>query len=362
MPLILIVLSAIYCTAVLAVLLILLKKQKGSTEDLKPFISVIIAARNEEKRIQPTLKNLLELRYPKDKYEIILVDDASGDRTADIIQQYVDTNSNWVLIRISEKNNILKGKKNALIQAIAKARGEIILATDADCIVPGEWLSEMAAQFDEKTVMVLGHSLLLRQKGWLNRLLRFDNLFSAILTAAPTLIGFPVTSVGRNLAYKKSSYHNSGGYERLSVYKSGDDVHLTELFRSKIKGKIKFCFSKQSFTLSKPPDTLKEIFQQQIRKNSKILKKSAPTILFSLFLFIYHILLIVFPFLYSSLQIWFLLLGAKLFCEFITLTVAAVKFSETSLIPAIPLMQIFYPVYVSFLGIIGLFQKYEWKK
>jgi len=362
MPLVLIVLSAIYCIVILMVLVILLKKQKRYKEDLKPYISVIIAARNEERRIQPTLKSLLDIRYPKDKYEIILVDDASNDRTADIIQEYVEDNSNWTLIRISGKNDILKGKKAALVQAIAKAKGEIILVTDADCIVPGEWLSEMAAQFDEKTVMVLGHALLLKQKGWLNRLLRFDNLFSAILTSAPTSIGFPVTSVGRNLAYKKSSYYKSGGYESLSEYKSGDDVHLTELFRNKINGKIKFCFSKRSFIRSKPPDTLKEIFHQQIRKNSKIFKKSAPTILFSLFLFIYHILLIAFPFLYTSLQLWFLLLGAKLFCEFVTLTISAFKFSEISLIPVLPLMQIFYPVYVLFLGFIGLFQKYEWKK
>jgi cellulose synthase/poly-beta-1,6-N-acetylglucosamine synthase-like glycosyltransferase len=363
MMLALIVMSVLYCGAVLVVLFVLIKMQESFSQTRQSFISVIIAARNEEKRIEPTLKSLSGLKYPKEKYEIILVDDASQDHTADLIQGYVENNSNWYLIRISEKDKTLKGKKAALTKAIAKAQGEIILTTDADCIVTKDWLSEMAAQFNDNTIMVLGHSLILKQKGWLNRLLRFDNLFSAILTAAPTLIGFPMTSVGRNIAYKKSAYYNSGGYDSLSKYKSGDDVFLTELFRRKIKGQIKFCLSKKSFTYSKPPDSLREIFQQQVRKNSKIFKKSVPTVLLSLFLFLYHFLLFTFPINFlSSLQLWYLLLGVKLFFEFITLSLAAGKFSERSLIPVIPVMQIFYPVYVSILGILGMFQKYEWKK
>ena len=257
----------------------------------------------------------------------------------------------------------LKGKKAALKIAITMAKGEIILTTDADCILPQDWLSAMASVFDNDTVMVLGHSLLLKRKSWLNWLLRFDNLFTAILMTASTNLGFPITSMGSNLAYKKKSYFESGGYDELSAHKSGDDVHLTELFRRKIKGKIISNFITESFIYSQAPDSIKEIFFMQIRKNSKILRKSIPSVLFSLLLFSYHLGLIVFPFLNPSLITqWFLLLLIKLGCEFITLSVAAKKFSNLSLIPLIPVMQIFYPVYVSVLAVLGIFQKYEWKK
>jgi len=363
MELTLIVSTSVYCCAVLLVLLVLLKKQKSNSLVKIPFISVIIAARNEEHRVVSTLQSLSEIEYRKEKYEVIFVDDASQDNTANVIESFVNNNANWNLIRIAKKDDKLKGKKAALKQAITKAQGEIILTTDADCSVPKEWLSEMAACFNDSISMVLGHALLVKQKGWINKLLRFDNLFSAIMTAAPTLLGFAMTSVGRNMAYKKDSYLKSGGYDELSSHKSGDDVHLTELFRRNVSGKIVFCLAKNSFTYSSPPDSFTEIFHQQLRKNSKILKKSFSTLILSFFLFGYHVLLIGFPFLHASnINVWLTVLASKLVFEFLTLAVASKKFSDPSIIPLIPFMQIFYPVYVSVMGVIAMFQKYEWKK
>lgn len=359
----LIILNTLYCFFVFLVLIVFLKKQKINPVNDQPFISVVIAARNEENRIRPTIDSLAKVKYPKDKYEVIFVDDASQDNTANQIEACLKENSNWQLIRITKKGSKLKGKKSALKQAIEKAQGEIILTTDADCIVPENWLSEMASCFDEKTTMVLGHSLLIKRKGWLDKLLRFDNLFSGILVAAPTLLGFPLSSVGRNMAYKKSAYQKSGGYDELSQHKSGDDVHLTELFREKLNGRIVFNLKKDSFTSSKTPDSFGEIIHQQIRKNSKILKKSLPTIALTIFLLTYHLLLVIFPFSTNgSLNTWLSLIAVKFLSEFITLSVAAKKLSDPLLIPLIPIMQIFYPVYVSILGLAGIFQKYEWKK
>lgn len=363
MEVILIILTLIYCSAVLVVLFKISAKRNDSVNNTKTFISIVIAARNEEQRIRPTLESLSRIHYAPDQYEVIFVDDASTDNTATVISDYVKEKENWNLISIPVKDKTLLGKKAALKEGLARARGKIILTTDADCVIPPHWPEYMVSVFAENTNMVLGHALLMKQNSWLNRWLRFDNLFSGILAAATTLLGFPMSSVGRNMAYRREAYIDSGGYDQLASHKSGDDVHLTELFRRKVNGKIKFNLNKESFIISRPPDSFRETLQQQIRKNSKILKKSFPSILVSLTLFVYHIMLLVFPFLFpEAWKFWLILLLIKLCCEFLTLIVCAQKFSERSLLPFIPFMQVIYPIYVSVLGLVGLFQIYEWKK
>lgn len=362
MTILLLIFTVIYCLAVLFVCIVFIKVQPLPPISVPRTISVVIAARNEESRITATLQSLQKINYPKDKYEIICVDDASTDKTAMLIEQAASLNNNWHLLKVSQKNGLKKGKKAALEKGIEKAVGEIILTTDADCTVSENWLLEMNNCFDEKTNMVLGHSVLVKSKSWLNKLLRFDNLFSGIMVAAPALLGFPMSSIGRNIAYRKSTFNTIGGYKTLAHHKSGDDVHLTELFRKKVEGKTKFCFRKDSFTFSIIPDTFKEIFHQQIRKNSKLFKKSFASIALTLFLLSYHLLLIIFPFLFGISNFWILLLALKLGIEFTVLSISAVRFSETRIIPLLPFFQILYPAYVSLLAFVGIFQLYEWKK
>ncbi len=351
-----------YISAVVAVLLLLIKNTAKNYKN-QPFISVVIAARNEAQRVRPTLDSLQKLNYPKNKYEVIWVDDASRDSTAVIISKYVKGQDNWQLIELKREDEQLKGKKAAIDKAIEQAIGEIIVTTDADCRVPENWLSEMAALFDEKTIMVLGHSILEKKKGVLDKLLRFDNLFSGIMVAAPTLAGLAISSVGRNLAYRKSTYLQLGGLKAVSQHKSGDDVHLTELFRQKGKGKIRFCSGRGSFTFTKIPDYFREIVYQQVRKNSKLLKKSFSSILLTLVLFYYFLLVFLFPFIFpESFFYWLWIIIIKQIFEFITIFVAAKKLGDPGLIPFIPFFQILYPFYVTFIAILGSFQIFEWKK
>ncbi|KAA3614866.1 MAG: glycosyltransferase [Calditrichaeota bacterium] len=360
LELLLILSTLFYVAAVFAVLRLFIKA-KNITSGTQPFISVIIAARNEAKRIKPTLDSLSKINYPQEKFEIILVNDNSSDDTAKIINAYLDRQDNWKLINLDREKESLAGKKAALNKAIETAKGEIILTTDADCRVQENWLLEVAAKFDDQTIMVLGHSVIEEKPGFLDKLLRFDNLFSGIMVAAPTLAGVPMSSVGRNLAYRKEAYLQVGGYNKLSQHKSGDDVHLTELFRNELKGKIRFCFA--TFTITKRPDTFREILFQQIRKNSKLLKKSFGSVLMALILFFYLVFLIVFPLLFqTSISIWILALAMKLILEFITLRVAAQKLGDLKLAPYFPFMQIFYPFYVTVMAILGVFQIYEWKR
>lgn len=338
-------------------------KRKPSPPVELPKISIIIAARNEARRIRPVLNSLERLDYPADNYEVIFVDDASTDGTGEMIQSFAGRHQNWRLIRLNEKSNELKGKKKALKAAIEAAEGELIFTTDADCRVPPNWLKIMSRYFDEQTAMVLGHSPLRTARGLLSILLKFDNLFSAIVCAAPAALGFPHTSVGRNLAYRKSIYMKVGGFDALKRFRSGDDVHLTELFRRSGKGKIVFCADPETFVDTLPHETLSEIFNQQLRKNSKTFSKSLPSLLFSLVVLAIYLFFIFLPFLTGALfKLWLSIILLKLALEFFALVQTAIIFKRKQLIPWLPLMQLFYPFYILVFGFLGSLQIYQWKK
>jgi cellulose synthase/poly-beta-1,6-N-acetylglucosamine synthase-like glycosyltransferase len=326
-------------------------------------VSIVIAARNEEDSIIGCLESLTRLDYPEDKYEVVLVDDHSQDSTPEKIIAFCEKRVNWKYILLKEKSGELRGKKNALLHGINHARHELIFTTDADCRVPEGWLRRMAGYFRPDVSMVLGYSPLAPGKGFLYRLLQFDNLFSAIASAAPVKLGYPFTSVGRNLAYRKKIYEDAGGFLALKKFKSVDDVHLTERFRYLNTGKIDFCADPSTFVETRLLHRVGSVFQQQIRKNSKTLIMSAGSVLISLLIFSYYMMMISYPFLLpGSVLIWGILAGVKLIIEYIDLRKAALIFRQNDLIGWIPLMQIVYPFHIIFFSIIGVFQVYRWKK
>lgn len=338
-----------------------LKIKKEISTDKK--ISIIIAARNEERRILPTLQSLEKLDYPKENYEIIIVDDESTDNTVNIIEAFTQKNSNWKLIRLKRERSEMRGKKRALNEAINQSKYDIIFTTDADCIVPPNWLQKMSAYFANDINMVLGHSPLISRKGLWSKILEFDNLFSAISGSAPAKMGFALSSVGRNLAYRKSIYESIGGFKSLQKFKSGDDVHMTERFRKKNNKAIDYCADPDTFVLTIPPSTKRDIFYQQIRKNSKTLKKSLPTVFFSIGLFIFYMLFLILPFFHPIiLSLWLWIIIIKFVVEFIALLFAIIIFRKKQLIPYIFPLQIFYPLYLLFFSFLGVLQLYEWKK
>jgi len=357
-----VILSCFYFTLLLIVNVGLSRLGTSSVKN-ELFISIIVAARNEEKRIIPCLNSLEQLKYPQDKYEIIFVDDHSSDKTAEVIGSYCEKNQNWKVISLDKKSTELRGKKNALQKGIFEARGEIIFTTDADCVVPPNWLTRMSGYFRSGVSMVLGYSPLIKSEKSYFRLLQFDNVFSGIASAATAKLGYPFASVGRNLAYRKDAYEEVGGFLSLKKFKSGDDIHLTGKFRHNENGLIDYCAESDSFVHTQIPSTLVEVIQQQIRKNSKTFQLSGWSIMAMLTIFLYYFILFIIPFyLPSWLMVWLLLIALKFLMEFVPLRKAAIIFEQKDLIPYIPLMQIIYPLYIIVFSMIGTFQFYQWKK
>ncbi len=354
--------SVFYIGVVLLVIYALNHLERNIPSKNTPFISIVIAARNEETRLGPLLSSLQQLSYPADRFEVIFVDDHSSDQTVRLLMKEAATRKNWSVLRIEQDSDKYHAKKMALAKGVDHARGRIIFVTDADCRVPRDWLQTMVSYFDEKTDMVLGYSPLEDRSGFLDKWLKFDNLFSAITVAAPVQLGFPISSVGRNMAFLKSAYERVGGYRALTGFRSGDDIHLTERMRDLSPGEIRYCAHPDSFVYTQPPDTGREIFYQQLRKNSKILDKSRRSAAFSIVLFLAYALFFTLPLFNSSwLTVWAVVLAGKYLLEYVALHKSCKIFRNKELIPYLPLMMLLYPFYVMILGFIGYLHLYEWK-
>ena len=111
-----------------------------------PFVSVIIAAYNEENIIDKKIKNTLKLDYPRDKLEIIVFSDASNDRTDEIVKEYQD--KGVTLLRIKGR----KGKTYCQNEAVGMAKGEIIVFSDANSIYRKDSLRKIIRNFSQPEV------------------------------------------------------------------------------------------------------------------------------------------------------------------------------------------------------------------
>ena len=120
--------------------------------DELPTVSIIISARNEEKNISNLLTSLSQLSYPLDKLEIIIVNDRSNDKTAQMLNIAEKELPLLNVIHIKETPLGWAPKKWALQQAIEKSKHEIILQTDADCTINTDWVQTMVSQFINLTM------------------------------------------------------------------------------------------------------------------------------------------------------------------------------------------------------------------
>ena len=123
-----------------------IKKKYLYDEKYTPLVSIIITAYNEEKVIKQKIENTLNLDYPKNLLEIIVVDDGSSDRTPEIVRGY--TKYGIRLIRQS----VRKGKPSAINLGIKHARGEIIIITDANSFFERDVVRKLVRYFSDPTI------------------------------------------------------------------------------------------------------------------------------------------------------------------------------------------------------------------
>jgi len=122
-----------------------IRREESPTKAARlPHVSLVVAAHNEERVIEDKIRNTMALDYPREHLEFLVGSDGSTDQTDEICRRYP-----WVTFeRIAPR----RGKTNVLNTLIPKARGEIIVLTDANTILQPDALRAMVRHFDDITV------------------------------------------------------------------------------------------------------------------------------------------------------------------------------------------------------------------
>jgi cellulose synthase/poly-beta-1,6-N-acetylglucosamine synthase-like glycosyltransferase len=188
--------------------------QHRASNESEPTVSVIVAARNEEDRIAGCLNSLRNLEYPLEKLEIIVIDDASTDRTGEIIEKFIADHGGLTLLHAPPEKSNLRGKTNAIAYGIRHSHGEILMFTDADCAVSSTWVRK-TVQYFTGTTGVVGGFTILDTENTFHGVQALDWLYLFGVASATSGLGIPMTAIGNNLAVRRFAYDEIGGYENI---------------------------------------------------------------------------------------------------------------------------------------------------
>lgn len=325
-------------------------------------ISVIIPARNEEKNLGHLLNALYKQTYPKELFEVIVIDDHSTDGTATVVEQF----SFVKLIRLTD-DNVNAYKKKAIKKGIEAAAGEWIITTDADCIPQTGWLSTMAAFIQEKQPVFIAAPVAFTQdQSLLQQFQSIDFLVLQGITGASVHKKFHSMCNGANLAYEKKVFYEVNGFSGIDHIASGDDMLLMHKIAEKYPQQIHYLKAKDVIVTTSPMMTWRDFFNQRIRWASKAKyydDKRITAVLLLVYLFnLSFVALLVAGF--WCYHYWLYLAGlwiAKTIIEWPFLSSVAGFFDKKPLMKYFFFFQPMHIVYTVFSGLLGQFGRYEWK-
>ncbi len=236
---------------------------KGNEKSF-PFISVIVAARNESENIARCLNSLKAINYPAGKFEVILVNDRSTDKTSEIIEKSIQGRSNFRLIDSDEHHSEkLQGKINALNSGISVSKGELILMTDADCTVNKNWLRHYARYYSPGTPMICGFTLII-PFNLFGKLQSIDWMYLQGLASASSGVGRQMSCIGNNLSISRKAYSEVGGYAGIR-YSVTEDLSLMQSVQKLNKGRLLYPLTSGDFAATLPCKDIRELTRQKKR-------------------------------------------------------------------------------------------------
>lgn len=227
-----------------------------------PPASIVICARNEDDNLVQFLPLVLEQDYPE--FEVVVVNDCSFDNSGDILKEFANKYPNLKIVTIKEDEVYSHGKKVALMMGIKGAGNEHMLLTDADCRPNSkDWLRNMMQHFTGETEIVLGYGAYEKQKGFLNKIIRFDTFFIALQFLSFALAKKTYMGTGRNLAYKKSLFFKMKGFASHYHIESGDDDLFVNEAATRRNSQVEVNI--ESHTVSRVKQTFRDWFRQKRR-------------------------------------------------------------------------------------------------
>ncbi len=310
----------------------------------RPKVSILIAARDEEKNIGSCLESCERLSYPVDRLEVIVIDDRSTDATQSIIQGFADRLPHIKLVVATPGSGKLQGKTNAVTQGIDNASGEILLFTDADCIVPRRWVEETVKYYASEDVGVVAGFTYLEGAGWFSCFQATDWFTLFTVASAGTRVGIPLTAVGTNLSVRRQAYDDVGGYRKIPFSVTEDYALFHAVISTKRYG-ARFPMDRGALVESQPCGSWEQLYRQKKRWFAGGIGMELKIVLGFAVAYLLSALFIVTPFFAWSPVYWLALL-LKLAADFFLTLPSLSRFGKWRLLPCWPIFQIYFFLYV----------------
>ncbi|MEM1056644.1 MAG: glycosyltransferase [Bacteroidota bacterium] len=252
-----------------------------SDEDDLPRVAVLVAARDEEHTIGRCLDALLAQDYPADRLTILVADDHSTDRTAEIVKRYEARTRRLVLagdvdepepvsktpeiryVRVPDPSGLLRGKALAIHTATEQADAPVFLVTDADCAPNPRWARGLVGAMKADTGLVGGLTLMETTTAFEGaQSLDWGYLLGA--ASALTEAGLPATAMGNNLAVRREAYEAVGGYPGVG-FSVTEDHALFSAIAEQTPWRLRFPIYPDTLVRTFPARSLGHAYRQRRR-------------------------------------------------------------------------------------------------
>lgn len=323
-----------------------------------PSISIIVAARNEENNILSCMESLNALVYPSHKIEIVIVNDHSTDATGKIIEDYIDDKPKFISLIPQSEIGSLRGKANAIANAVRVAKGDVILTTDADCIVHPNWAITIASYYQMDVAMVCGFTNQFERNSF-EGMQSMDFIYLLTVAAGTMNLDKPLSCIGNNMSYRKSVYDEIGGYEAIP-FSVTEDFKLLMAFHELKKYKIIYPMDADTLVTSKPCDNMKSLYWQKKRWGVGGLDSDLFGFGVMLTALVTHVCVLLTPFLFSL--VWMYLIILKVLIDYFILNNVYRKLNLTYKVNRFLVFEIYFLLYVIILPVLVIFSKrIKWK-
>lgn len=332
------------------------------------FASIVIAARNEENNISQCLEDILQQDFPKHLFEVVVVDDNSEDATVDAVNGFLGRFENIRLVNLANEPGKAEGKKAAIARGIEKARGELIVTTDADCRCGKNWLASIVSYYLKyQPIMISGPVVFTAKPGFMGSFMKLEFLSLVASGAGGIGMGKPLMCNGANLAFRRDVFLMDEINITGSGFASGDDMFLMHSIAERLGvGKVHFLKCKDAIVKTPSPASLRSFFMQRIRWGSKT--RAYPntfTASVALIVFLNSITLFA-----STVMLWFqpqafipvmISWSLKAIGDFFVLYPATKFLSERKLLWLLPIFQPVHVIYITVSGLMSFFPWFTWK-
>ncbi len=338
--------------------------------DNLPEVAVVVAARNEEEHIADTVRSLVNQNYPDERYEIVVVNDRSEDKTLNILHGLQKEISNLRVLTIKQVPEGVSPKKHALITAVNTLSCDFIAATDADCLHHPDWLQTYASAA-EPSLGIATSVTVFSKDTYTSKLEHFcqtmqniEHVSEHLVTAGAIVHGWGLSANGNNMLFNKKLYGEDSDAAVKKLVTSGDDFFLIQTAENR-GYRLKFLINPESVVRTPPQPTLGETLNQRARWASKIGHGSVKVILPGTLVFLFYSGLLLYPLtaIWGAFQPNFFLgaLGLKIAPETVYMLTGYKKLHWKFPVAHFVGMEIVHIPFILFSVLKGMFGGFIWK-